>query len=77
MLKYLNIDDNINNIENYLSWEPFIYLSVYKHLELEFEIQYDYCIVDKKKLTLEHFIEYYINTYKNIQNIHKIEDIIW
>lgn len=77
VLKYLNIDDEINNTENYLSWMPFIYLSVYKHLELEFDIQFDECIVGEKKLNLQQFVNYYISNYKDILDIHKIEDVIW
>jgi hypothetical protein len=77
VLKYLDIDDNIKTEINYLSWMPFIYKSVHKHLELQFENVYDHCIVIDKKLTLQEFVDYYSNHYNKISNIDKINSVIW
>lgn len=72
---YLNIKDMSNCTENYLLWQPFIYLSVYKHLELEFDNQYEHCQISNMTMSVNEFVNYYCKSYDNIQNIEKISSI--
>jgi hypothetical protein len=77
ILYKLGINEKIVNTSNFLSWIPFIYSSVYKHMKLEFPIQYNYCYMGFKKCTLEEYFESHINVYKNIINLKEIKPKEW
>jgi len=77
ILDKLNINEIVSNNINFLSWKPFIYVSIYKHLELEFDIQYDHCYINFTKCSLDEYFTQYIDYYKTIKDTEKIKFKNW
>jgi hypothetical protein len=78
ILQILSIDEEIKNNIDFLLWKTYIYPSVHKKLELEFDLEHE-CKIWEKEYDFDGYVKYFIDIYNKIKpaDLDRITTIVW